>query len=433
MEIVTLSLFLIALVACVFTGANILYALAAGYVIFFGYGLAKHFTSAQLLTMTQKGILTVKNILIVFMLIGMITAVWRASGTIPMIIYSSGSLIHPGAFLVVAFLLNCLVSILTGTSFGTSATMGVICMTIGNVMGMNPVYMGGAILGGAFFGDRCSPMSTSALLVSALTQTDIFTNLKLMAIRCLIPFLATCGIYAVLGSLGSSGEVDLSVLNLFKDNFNLHWITLLPAVLIIVLSLFKINVKKTLSVSILTAIIICLTLQKVDLSILLTLLVSGYQAPDPALAKMLNGGGILSMVRAGCIVGLSSSYSGIFDGTGLLTGIKEQINHLTQKLTPFGCTLFISLITGMIACNQTLAIMLTNQLCDQTEPDRQEFAMTLADTVVCTAALIPWSIASAVPLSSVGAPVLSIAAACYLYLQPLWSLARSLFKQRRPA
>ena len=74
MEIVTLSLFLIALVACVFTGANILYALAAGYVIFFGYGLAKHFTSAQLLTMTQKGILTVKNILIVFMLIGMITA-----------------------------------------------------------------------------------------------------------------------------------------------------------------------------------------------------------------------------------------------------------------------------------------------------------------------------------------------------------------------
>jgi NhaC family Na+:H+ antiporter len=106
---------------------------------------------------------------------------------------------------------------------------------------------------------------------------------------------------------------------------------------------------------------------------------------------------------------------------------------LTQKLTPFGCTLFISLLTGMIACNQTLAIMLTNQLCDQTEPDRQEFAMTLADTVVCTAALIPWSIASAVPLSSVGAPVLSIAAACYLYLQPLWSLARSLFKQRRPA
>ena len=431
MEIMTLSLFLLALVACVLTGANILYALAAGYVIFFSYGLAKRFTPRQLLFMTQKGILTVKNILIVFVLIGMITAVWRASGTIPMIIYSAGSLIHPGAFLLVTFLLNCLVSLLTGTSFGTSATMGVICMTIGNVMGMNPVYMGGAILGGAFFGDRCSPMSTSALLVTVLTKTDIFTNLKLMALRCVIPFLATCIIYTVLGQLGSSGELDLSILNLFQDNFNLHWITLLPAVLIILLSLFKIKVKKTLSISILTAVLICLTLQNVSLDALLTLLVSGYQSPDPALAKMLNGGGIISMVRAGCIVGLSSSYSGIFDGTGLLKGIKAQINHLTQKLTPFGCTLFISLITGMIACNQTLAIMLTNQLCDQTEPDQREFAMTLADTAVCTAALVPWSIASAVPLNSVGAPVLSIAAACYLYLQPLWSLAWSLFKRKR--
>jgi NhaC family Na+:H+ antiporter len=113
--------------------------------------------------MTWSGISTVKNILIVFLLIGMISAVWRASGTIPMIIYTAGGFIRPAAFLVITFLLNCLLSILTGTSFGTSATMGVICMSIGTAMGMNPVYMGGAILGGAFFGDRCSPMSTSAL------------------------------------------------------------------------------------------------------------------------------------------------------------------------------------------------------------------------------------------------------------------------------
>jgi NhaC family Na+:H+ antiporter len=225
MEVMTIILFLLALAACVITGASILYALLAGYVIFFAYGLWKGFSPYELLRMTWSGISTVKNILIVFLLIGMISAVWRASGTIPMIIYTAGGFIRPAAFLVITFLLNCLLSILTGTSFGTSATMGVICMSIGTAMGMNPVYMGGAILGGAFFGDRCSPMSTSALLTAVLTKTDIFTNIKLMVKRAVVPFVATCAIYGWLGSTSGATSMNLEILQMFKDNFNLHWLT----------------------------------------------------------------------------------------------------------------------------------------------------------------------------------------------------------------
>ena len=113
MELATIVLFLLALGVCVFTGASILYALVAGYIIFFCYGLVKKFRSTELLKMSWEGVATVKNILIVFILIGMITAVWRASGTIPFIIYEAGSLIRPGAFLVITFLLNCLLSLLT--------------------------------------------------------------------------------------------------------------------------------------------------------------------------------------------------------------------------------------------------------------------------------------------------------------------------------
>ena len=429
MELATIVLFLLALGVCVFTGASILYALVAGYIIFFGYGLVKKFRPAELLKMSWEGVATVKNILIVFILIGMITAVWRASGTIPFIIYEAGSLIRPGAFLVITFLLNCLLSLLTGTSFGTAATIGVITMSIGNVMGISPVYLGGAILGGAFFGDRCSPMSTSALLTCTLTRTDIFTNIKLMFRGAAVPFVLTCLIYGVLGSYGSAGVVDLKILYLFRDNFNLHWLTLLPALLIIILSLFKVSVKKTMLVSIATACILCLTLQGVSARALLQLLWQGYQAPEPQLAKMLNGGGIVSMFRALAIVGLSSSYSGIFAGTGLLHGVKDKIASLAEKCTPFGSTLLISFLTGMVACNQTLAIMLTHQLCADTIPDKQELALTLEDTTVLTAALVPWSIASAVPLMAVGAPTLGIAAACYLYLQPLWSLAVHVVKR----
>jgi NhaC family Na+:H+ antiporter len=422
MEVMTIILFLLALAACVITGASILYALLAGYVIFFAYGLWKGFSPYELLRMTWSGISTVKNILIVFLLIGMISAVWRASGTIPMIIYTAGGFIRPAAFLVITFLLNCLLSILTGTSFGTSATMGVICMSIGTAMGMNPVYMGGAILGGAFFGDRCSPMSTSALLTAVLTKTDIFTNIKLMVKRAVVPFVATCAIYGWLGSTSGATSMNLEILQMFKDNFNLHWLTLLPALLIIVLSIFKISVKKTMLVSILTACVLCLTLQNNTLSELVQMLLTGYHAPDARLTKILSGGGVVSMLRAAAIVGISSSYSGIFSGTGLLNGVKGKIAQLAEKCTPFGSTLILSFLTGMVACNQTLAIMLTDQLCADTEKDKQEFALTLEDTVVLTAALVPWSIASAVPLTSVGAPALSIAFACYLYLQPLWSL-----------
>jgi NhaC family Na+:H+ antiporter len=85
----------------------------------------------------------------------------------------------------------------------------------------------------------------------------------------------------------------------------------------------------------------------------------------------------------------------------------------------------------MVACNQTLAIMLTHQLCADTIPEKQELALTLEDTTVLTAALIPWSIASAVPLTAVGAPALGIAAACYLYLQPLWSLAVHVVRKKK--
>ena len=430
MELTAIVLFLLALGVCVVSGASILYALVAGYIIFFGYGLLRHFTPAALLKMSWDGVATVKNILIVFILIGMITAVWRAAGTIPAIIYAAGNLIQPGAFLVITFLLNCLLSLLTGTSFGTAATIGVITMSIGNVMGISPVYLGGAILGGAFFGDRCSPMSTSALLTCTLTKTDIFTNIKLMAKNAAVPFLATCIIYGVLGRYGHAGAVDLQILNLFKDNFNLQGLTFLPALLIIVLSLFKVSVKKTMLASIVTASILCLTLQGVSAGNLLQILWNGYRANEPELAKMLNGGGIVSMFRALAIVGLSSSYSGIFAGTGLLDGVKHKIAGLAATCTPFGSTLLISFLTGMVACNQTLAIMLTHQLCAETIPDKQELALTLEDTTVLTAALIPWSIASAVPLTAVGAPALGIAAACYLYLQPLWSLTLHVVKKK---
>ena len=195
METITLGLFSLILVVCLLFRLPTLYALFAGLILFSGYALKKGNPPKKILSMLISGILTAKNILIVFVLIGMMTALWRACGTIPFIICHAAKLLRPEVILLVSFLLNCALSVLTGTSFGTAATIGVICMAMGVSAGASPLLLGGAILSGAFFGDRCSPFSTSALLVSELTKTSIFDNIKNMVRTAWFPFLLTCILY----------------------------------------------------------------------------------------------------------------------------------------------------------------------------------------------------------------------------------------------
>lgn len=431
LETVVLLSFIFALAACLFTGASILYALAAGYAIFFIYGLKKGHKAGDVFRMSVSGIRTVKNVLLIFGLIGLITALWRASGTIPVIVCYSAKLIYPSAFLLLTFVLNAMLSVLTGTSFGTAATMGVICMSIGKSLQMDPVYVGGAILSGAFFGDRCSPVSSSANLVCDLTGTDIFENIRGMIRTAWVPTILTCLIYLFFGRSMGSGTKMMDVESLFAESFCLHWTAVLPAAVILVLSALKVPVKRTLLVSILLALVLSVTLQGMEPVQILPVLVFGYETSNPNLAAMVNGGGLISMLRATAIVMLSSSYAGIFEGTGLLRNIQKQMEGLSKRITSFGCTLLVSVVTSMVACNQTLSVMLTNQLCRKTQPDSKQFALDLENTVIVLAPLVPWSIAGAVPLAAVGAPSSGILAACYLYLLPLWNLIVAVRREKR--
>ncbi len=421
METVTLLLFLGVLLACVALKLELLLALAAGYVIFFLYSRKKGFSTREILQMSWKGIQTVRNVLILFLFIGMLTALWRACGTIAVIITICVRFLQPSAFLLFAFLMNCGVSVLTGTAFGTAATMGVICMSIAGAMGLNPVLVGGAVLSGVFFGDRCSPVSTSALLVSELTGTDLFQNIARMVRSALVPFCGACAVYFALGmSTASGGGALPDVESIFAQGLVLHPAALLPALLVLVLAAFRVPVKRVLAASILTALVLYLTLQHGSISGLPVLLFSGFHLENQQLEALLGGGGILSMVRGGAIVCLSSSYAGIFEKTGLLHSLQAKIERLGKRRA-FPAVLAAGTATALVSCNQTLAILLTHQLCGNLE-DGPALALDLEDSVVVIAALVPWSIAAAVPLSSVGAPLTSICAACYLYFLPIWRL-----------
>ena len=431
MEWLILGLFCGALVLGILLDVSMLWALSLGLGLFWFYGRRRGFSWRALGRMTWEGVATVGGILITFLLIGVMTALWRAAGTVPILVCYAAELIRPGVFLLMCFLLNCGLSVLTGTSFGTSATMGVVCAAMGAALGVSPVLSGGAILSGAFFGDRCSPVSTSALLVAAVTKTNIYDNLRAMLRTALVPFLLSCGIYGLMG-LGLRGEgAGLDLRAIFAGSFRLHWLALLPAAVILVLAALRVKVRLAMSLSILASLPICLFLQGMTPLELLRAALEGFTPADPAAAKLVSGGGLTSMLQVSAIVCLSSSYSGLFQKTGLLEGCKRGVARLNTRLGRYPATLLSSIPAGMAACNQTLAILLTAQLCREQYGDPRELALDLEDTAAMTSPLIPWCIAGAVPLAMVGAPLTALPLAVYLWLIPLWRCLMDLRRRKK--
>ena len=266
MELLLLGIFSTVLLTCVFTGVSVIYAMLLGLVVFFGYGLIKKKTWKQMLLFSWQGMKTAKNVLLTFILIGMMTAIWRASGSIAFIVYYASEICVPSLMLLAAFLLCSMTSFLTGTSFGTAATMGVICMTMSKSMNIPEFLAGGAILAGVYFGDRCSPVSTSALLVSELTKTNLYENLKEMAKTAIVPFTVSCAAYWILGLQTHAGKAEENIRTVLSEFYHLSIWTLAPIVVVLVFSLLRIEVKRTLAASALVGIFIAILIQKYPLS-----------------------------------------------------------------------------------------------------------------------------------------------------------------------
>lgn len=401
-------------------------ALFLGFLLFAGYALRQGSSLSQILAMAWKGVQGVRTIFLVFLLIGMLTGVWRSSGTIPYLVTLSAHFIHPAFFLLLGFLSNCLISFLLGSSFATAATMGVITMKIGLSLGIPPLYTGGTILSGVYFGDRMSPVSTSAMLISVLTDTDIYQNIRNMARSSLVPFLCTCAVYLLLGFQAAPGTLpaedglhSLAALFTFSP-----WL-LLPALSILLCSFLRIPIRYNMLISICLAALLTLLIQGMSFGEMMRTMLLGYRSPQPELGPMINGGGMVSMLRVGAIVCVSASYAGIFEGTGLLDGLKERFLDLARLWGNTPAITLAALFTSLIACNQTFSTILTHQLCRKFNLSPEKLALALEDTTVVLSPLVPWSIACAVVLDSTGSPKSSVFLACYLYLIPLWGLGRA--------
>ena len=180
-------LFFLALCCSVVYGVFILYPLLWGLLSVGFVAWSRGYTIGTILRMGYTGAKQSLIVVEVFFHIGALTAAWRAAGTIGFLVHHGLQMLSPGAFLVGCFLLPLAFSVLLGTAIGTVGVIGIALMVIAKAGGMDPALAAGAIVAGAYFGDRCSPMSSSAHLVASITRTDVYVNLKNMAKSSALP------------------------------------------------------------------------------------------------------------------------------------------------------------------------------------------------------------------------------------------------------
>ena len=431
LETIILLIFSAILIVGISTGIPLYVSLFFGFVMFSCYGIYKGKTAKELFHLSAEGLTTIGPILLLFILIGMLTASWRAAGTIPAITCYSSRLVQPSTLILLTFILSSAMGLITGSAFATSATIGVICMTIGNAMGANPALVGGAVLSGCFFGDRTSPMSGSSNLVASLTDTKLFTNLNRMIRTAIVPLIICCVTYHLLGNK-LTGSTNNDFTSLFINDFDLSWYVITPTLVIIALSLFKVSVKKSMVASLLLAIAICVTTQGYEITQIPSLLVFGYHTQNEAIAPMVNGGGILSMAHISLVICVASTYSGLFKGTGLLDGLHAAIIKLSRRTTAYTGVLATAIVTTGIACDQTLSIMLTYQLCDEVEADGEALALDLLNSSSITCSLMPWTTSCMGCLAFMNAPYTSCALAIFPITMCAWFMILSVYNKKHP-
>ncbi len=425
---IAMSVLIGSLLLCVISGNSILYGLTAGAIAFVFAALALGYKPVAVGRMMWRGVRDSFIVMSILLLIGSMTGVWRACGTIPFLVYYGIHLIAPQTFILFSFLLSVAVSYLIGTSIGTCGTIGIVLMVLANAGGVNPVLTAGAIISGVYFGDRASPASSCANLVAFLTGTELYANVKLMLRDCLGPMLLTTAFYAVLSFFfplnGSVEQVTDSILSAFHLSF---WM-LLPVAVILLAPLFKIKIKYAMAVSIAMAVVLAMLLQGQTLLDLLKVLFFGYTAPGNSTA-IFNGGGMLSMKNAILIMGISATFSGILKGTNMLADVLARLDQFATKIGLFPVMVLTSLPVSAIACNQTLSLLLEAQLMrpiyEKHHIAANQLMLDMADSTVTIAGLIPWNTACAIPLSLLGVTTAAIPWAVFLWLLPVWGLLRN--------
>lgn len=434
--IVSFILSFILLIVCVFKGIFVAYPLMISFILFIIVAVRHGNEFKYIVKLAYEGSKKSLIILKIFILIGGITAIWMASGTVAAIVFYGIEFLKPELFVVSAFLICSFVSFLIGTSFGTVGTVGIALMVIARGGGVNTSVAAGAIIAGSYFGDRCSPMSSSANLVGVITDTNIYDNIKNMFKTSYIPFIFSLIIYIAISlkfPLNNLGDyLNTEILKVFTVNLGV----LIPALIMLVFSIFKIDVKISMLVSILTAVVISITIQNYSLGQCINYMMFGYNMDiSSPLYSIIKGGGILSMIKTALVIFISSAFSGIFEGTGMLNRVQELLDKACSRYEVFRNVVITSIATSAFGCSQSLSIIMTHMLNKKSYIEncisKEQAAVDLENTAIIISPLIPWNVALLVPMINLRTDFTCIPFLVYLYSIPIYNLIYNKVKNKK--
>ena len=372
------------------------------------------------------------DIIIILILIGMLISSWLSSGVISSIIYYSLKYVNPNLFILCAFLITSLISMLIGTSFGTVSAVGIPLIIIGKAAGINLGILGGAIFSGAYFGDRTSPLSSSLLLLCNLTNLKLFDYVKKIIIDNIIPFALCIAFYLVLSLKYPLTSMSNGLSNELYNYYNVSLLLLLPAIILFLLSILKVQITHSIPISVLCAFILDIFIQHTSIYDFLNCLVFGYSNNSDILKNIIHGGGIISMLKTCYIIVISCSISGFFSGLNVFENLKVKLKEKNlSKSSIFLVTVILGIINAAVGCSQTIAIILTLDIVKDLYEDEpnDELALDFSNSAILTPALIPWCIAALVPCSVLGINSYSyIPFAFYLYIVPIVHFIRKKFQ-----
>lgn len=386
----------------------------------------------------------VATALLILLIIGALSGIWMVSGVVPTLIYYGMQIIHPDFFLASTCLICALVSVMTGSSWTTIATIGIALMGIGKAQGFHEGWIAGAIISGAYFGDKVSPLSDTTILASSVTDTPLFTHIRYMMITTVPSLLIAVILFTVMG-LTHDGGSTAQEMNAFaatlEGKFNITpWLLLVPVVTGILIAR-KVPSVVTLAISTVLACVAALIFQP-DLlrevageggglfkGTMMTCYGStSLQTNNPILTELVATRGMAGMMNTVWLILCAMCFGGAMTAGGMLGSITSVcVRFIKNRVSTVASTVFSGLFLNITTADQYISIILLgNMFGDIYKRQGYEsrlLSRTTEDAVTVTSVLIPWNTCGLTQATILSVPTLTYLPFCFFNLiSPLMSI-----------
>jgi len=384
--------------------------------------------------------------IMILLLVGALAGTWLVSGVIPAMVYYGLQVLSPEIFLPASVVIAAIISIATGSSWTTSATVGIALIGIGTALGINPGMIAGAVISGAYFGDKMSPLSDTTNLAPAMAGTDLFTHIKYMAYTTVPTILITLIVFSILGAtIETTGSADISsFLTTINTTFNITpWLFLVPLI-VIALILLKTKPLIALGVGVLSAAVFAFIFQPEILSNLSSSSFSSIVnaiftdtaiiTENEKLNDLFSSGGMVGMLWTILLIICAMVFGGVMDAIGALARITRELLKLATTIFGLFASTVISCVgLNAIASDQYLAIVIPGKMFKKAFEDRglapENLSRTLEDAGTVTSVLIPWNTCGAYQSGVLGVGVAEyFFYAIFNWLSPFMTLFFAAFR-----